>query len=91
MTEPNATHDLALDGNAVAGVLEVAFGRDMSGTRGRCVHCGTVHVVAELIVYRSGPGDVLRCRACGKTVIRIVERAEGVVVDASGQVAIDGG
>ena len=85
MTDQPEHDDRILDGNAVGGILEAAFGRDMTAESGRCVHCGTIHVVAELRLYRSGPGDVLRCRACGGVVVRIVERGERVIVDRSGR------
>lgn len=62
----------ALDGNAVAGRLFEHFGREMTATRGRCVHCGACAPVAELQVYLRAPGAVVRCRTCGEVVMALV-------------------
>ena len=70
-----------LDGNAIAGPLADYFGAEMSTATGACTHCGTSAVVAELAVYRSGPGTVVRCRSCGDDVM--------VIVEARGRVAVD--
>src|SRR5437763_1822164 len=53
----------ALDGNVLAGALHEYFGREMTSTTGECSHCGTRAVLAELSVYGSAPGAVVRCRA----------------------------
>ncbi len=74
MTEP-------LDGNAAAGALRDYFGAEMTTAAGECRHCGTRALIAELTVYCSGPGTVLRCRACGDVVIVIVETDERLTVD----------
>ena len=64
-----------LDGNAIAGDLLEAFGREMTTARERCGGCGSVRQVAELHAYVAGPGDVLRCPKCG-TVLLVVKRTE---------------
>jgi hypothetical protein len=58
------TNDNHVDGNAMGGLLVDVFGREMTDALGGCASCGSVHVMAELMVYRSGPGDVLRCPSC---------------------------
>ena len=58
------TNDDHVDGNAMGGLLMDAFGREMTDALGGCRGCGSTHVMAELVVYRSGPGDVLRCPSC---------------------------
>jgi len=58
------TSDSHVDGNAMGGLMMDVFGREMTDALGACASCGSTHVVAELIVYRSGPGDVLRCPSC---------------------------
>jgi uncharacterized protein DUF6510 len=58
------TNDNHVDGNAMGGLLMDVFGREMTDARGGCASCGSENVMAELIVYRSGPGDVLRCPSC---------------------------
>jgi hypothetical protein len=62
----------ALDGNAIAGQLFEHFGGEMTGARGRCAHCGTESLIAELSVYTRAPGNVVRCRACGAVVMVLV-------------------
>jgi hypothetical protein len=62
-----------LDGNAIAGSLFEAFGREMTTTRGRCRHCGTRSLIAELQVYSRAPGAVVRCRTCGNVVMVLVK------------------
>ena len=60
----------ALDGNAIAAQLLQHFGVEMTGVSGVCQHCGAAATVAELLVYRSGPGDVARCPSCGNFFCR---------------------
>jgi phage FluMu protein Com len=76
--------DLVLDGNAVAGALEAAFGADLTAVPGRCAHCGAVAMVAEMRAYVRAPGSVLRCPSCGGVILRIVETADATYVDARG-------
>ncbi len=79
---PNA--DQVLDGNALAGALEAAFGADVSTVPGRCAHCGAVNLVGELHAYVRAPGAVLRCPVCEGVVLRLVETTEATYVDARG-------
>ena len=76
--------DLTVDGNGIAGILEIIFGREVTEMEERCVHCGTVSVVGTLRVYLRGPGIVVRCPACAEVVLRIVETPSGTRVDVSG-------
>jgi hypothetical protein len=76
--------DRELDGNALAGMLEMVFGADMTATPGRCANCGTVNMVGAMRAYTRAPGAVLRCPACDEVVIRIVETVEATYVDARG-------
>lgn len=62
----------ALDGNAIAGWLFEYFGSEMTGVTGRCTHCGTCSLIAELQVYTRSPGAVARCRTCGNVVFVLV-------------------
>ena len=59
----------ALDGNAIAGDLYTAFGREMTTAVGWCTSCGARSAVAELRVYVSGPGAVAECPGCGTVAI----------------------
>lgn len=63
----------ALDGNAIAGALRDHFGHEMTMAQGRCAHCQTTWMLAELRVYLKAPGAVARCPACGKVVMVIVD------------------
>lgn len=82
--------DLTLDGNAIAGLLAAAFGRELTGAEERCAHCGTVSVIATMRVYARGPGVVVRCPACTDVVLRIVETPRGLRIDASGATLLRG-
>ncbi len=59
----------ALDGNAIAGELFTAFGREMTAAVGTCAGCGARSAIAELRVYISGPGTVARCPGCATVAI----------------------
>jgi len=59
----------ALDGNAIAGELFAAFGREMTTAVGTCTKCGARSAIAELRVYVSGPGAVAQCPGCGSVAI----------------------
>ena len=61
-----------LDGNAIAGDLFAAFGREMTAVVGRCRNCGNASAVAELRVYTRAPGAVARCPSCNAVVMVLV-------------------
>jgi hypothetical protein len=62
----------ALDGNAIAGDLYSAFGREMTAVTGTCGGCGAMSAVAELRVYGRAPGIVVRCPGCNAVVLVLV-------------------
>jgi DNA-directed RNA polymerase subunit RPC12/RpoP len=74
----------ALDGNAIAGSLFEHFGTEMTTHRGACAHCKATATVAELRVYISGPGSVVRCPACGSVVIVLVRIRDALRIDDTG-------
>ena len=76
--------ELTVDANAIAGLLETVFGREVTATEERCAHCGTVSLVGTLRVYLRGPGVVVRCPACAEVVLRIAETPAGRRVDLGG-------
>ena len=87
MTDDPARHedlDDVLDGNAAAGQLGALFGADMTVVPGKCVHCGSMHMMAEMRAYVRAPGTVLRCPICDGVILRIVETDEATYVDARG-------
>ena len=72
-----------LDGNAIAGVLEQLFGRDVTLASGRCTGCGAVREVGAIHVYRSA-GIVARCPDCDTVLLRIVEARDRMWLDFRG-------
>jgi uncharacterized protein DUF6510 len=82
---------VALDGNAIGGLLLEVFGTDMTAARTICATCGAAAVVAETVVYLRAPGTVVRCRTCG-SVLMIIAQIRGMsCVDLSGMSALDTG
>jgi len=79
-----AIEDAVLDGNAVAGLLAMVFGAEMTEVPGACAHCGTVSMVAALRAYTRAPGIVLRCPVCSEVVLRFVETPTAILIDARG-------
>jgi hypothetical protein len=73
-----------LDGNAIGGLLMSLFGTDMTAATGTCRFCGTVAQVAELAVYQSDLGAVVRCRTCDGVVMVFVEVRGVTCVDLEG-------
>jgi hypothetical protein len=78
------TVDPMVDGNAVAGALEMAFAGDVTAVPGRCAHCGAVNATGALHTYVGEPGSVLRCPSCDGVVLRVVETADATYVDMRG-------
>jgi hypothetical protein len=74
----------ALDGNAIAGQLADLFGAEMTTASGECGNCGSVHPMAELMVYLPAPGTVARCRSCESIVMVVVDRRGMACVDLRG-------
>ena len=72
--------DFTVDGNALAGALEQYMGRDVTGERGTCGHCGNASVIAELVVYPKAPSPVARCPHCGDVVMVVTEIRDTVSV-----------
>jgi ribosomal protein S27E len=81
----------ALDGNAIAGVLQVAFGHEMTSASGTCATCGTTDLLAVLRVYLRAPGAVARCPVCGEVQLVLIEARGLVCVDLQGLAALSTG
>ena len=64
--------DDTLDGNAIGGLLAEVFGADMTTAVGTCGSCGAVTMVAELPVYLTEIGTVVRCRSCDTVLMVFV-------------------
>ena len=74
---------LMLDGNAVAGLLQEAFGAEMTTATGTCDACGASQQVGAVHVFRSA-GVVLRCYECESVLAKIVVRRTHACVDLRG-------
>jgi hypothetical protein len=80
---------MALDGNAIGGLLLDIFAADMTSARATCAACGAVRPVADAMVYLRGPGTVVRCRRC-TSILMVISRVRGMnCVDLSGLAALD--
>lgn len=77
-----------VDGNAIGGLLQEVFGREMTTTVTVCGTCGTSRPVAELAVYAHAPGTVVRCRACDSVLMVFVTMHERTCVDLMGLAAL---
>jgi class 3 adenylate cyclase len=80
---------VALDGNAIAGLLYDVFGAEMTTAAGICAHCRTRGVLAECEVYLGGPGVVVRCHSCSGLQIVVVEIRGVRCVDLNGLEILD--
>ena len=74
------TSEEHMDGNAIAGDLREFFGIEMTKHSGSCAGCGAVNLLAEVRVYRSGPGAVARCPNCEQVLIVVVTRPGSIRV-----------
>ncbi len=77
-----------LDGNAIAGTLEVIFGEDMTTATSTCAGCGGTGPLAEAAVYLRAPGVVVRCRDCGAVLAVVIERRARYCIDLRGVSAL---
>src|SRR5262249_31553826 len=73
-----------LDGNAIAGALHAAFGREMTHAFGTCAACGSTNMLATLQVYLRAPGAVARCPSCGEVLLVLTEAHGEVRADSRG-------
>jgi hypothetical protein len=77
----------ALDGNAIAGLLQEVFGAEMTGVLATCGACGIAAAIAEGVVYLH-MGTVVRCRSCGG-LLMVITQVRGVhCVDLLGIAAL---
>lgn len=74
----------AVDGNAIGGLLVSVFGSEQTAVIVTCVHCGAGGALASCVVYRSGPGTVVRCRTCDGQLMVFVQRGDVTCVDLLG-------
>jgi len=81
---------MALDGNAIGGLLLDIFASDMTSAIATCAVCGSVRPVADAMVFLRVPGAVVRCRRCTSILI-VISQVRGLnCVDLSGLAALHG-
>jgi len=89
MDDPlDEARELMLDGNSVAGILYEIFGAEMTASPTECEHCGKEGELGSLLAFVSAPGYVLRCPACEQVILRVVQTADYVYLDARGAVSL---
>jgi Family of unknown function (DUF6510) len=71
------------DGNAIAGMLEEIFAREMTGTQRVCQSCRTRNQIGAHRVYQ-GAGVVLRCPVCGDVAATIAALPQAHAVSIHG-------
>ncbi|MEV7694561.1 DUF6510 family protein [Microbacterium sp. NPDC089189] len=80
-----------VDGNALAGMLQVFAGVDPGTLVVECGHCGASAPLAEWSVERDAQGAIVRCRACTRTLCTfLVEGGRVILRTAAGAVSVDG-
>jgi len=72
-----------LDGNGMAGLLEAAFGAEMTSAMRACASCGARAALGAHRAYLSA-GLVLRCPACEDLALTVVELPDRYVVQVRG-------
>ncbi len=78
------SHELVLDGNSVAGLLQEVFGSEMTVNQAKCSSCGNLSQIGELLVFGGAMGSVLRCPRCQSMMMRIVSRPDDMLLDMQG-------
>lgn len=85
ITETDTINEaLRLDGNAVAGELQMLLGFDVTVLQAICGHCHKEGVFANLVAYVRGPGTVLRCPTCEGLILQIVKTPQTVIINLEG-------
>jgi Family of unknown function (DUF6510) len=75
---------MALDGNAIGGLLAEVFAAEMTSAEATCAACGAIRPLADTMVYLRGPGTIVRCRSC-TSVLMVVSQVRGMnCVDLTG-------
>jgi hypothetical protein len=71
------------DGNAIAGLLEEIFAREVTATERVCQSCRARNRIGDHRLYR-GAGLVLRCPSCGDIAASIAELPDSYAVNTRG-------
>lgn len=73
-----------VDGNAAAGPLGELFRVDVTVATAECAHCGSRGVLAETVAEIDDDGVIVLCRACGHTLLTLVESRGETVLEIAG-------
>lgn len=65
--------EMRTDGNAIAGVLQEVFIREVTTGRIACASCGKVEPIGAEHAYTQAPGIVLRCRHCEEVLLVVTQ------------------
>jgi hypothetical protein len=76
--------EVALDGNAVAGLLSEVFVAEVTVAATCCEGCGAVEALGAVRAYVDAPGTVLRCLHCESVLLRIVRDGDRCWLDLRG-------
>lgn len=71
------------DANAIAGLLEEIFARDVTAAERVCQSCRTRSQIGAHLLY-TGSGLVMRCPACHDVAATIVTHPRGYAFSAHG-------
>ena len=82
--ETKQMDEMILDGNAIGGLLQHLFARDLTTGDTRCDNCGQEGKVGSLLAFTQAPGVVLRCPVCKEVMARIVMTAKDLYLDLRG-------
>jgi hypothetical protein len=77
-----------LDGNAAAGLLQSIFPFEMTTALTICAGCGARGPIAELAVYATAMGTVVRCPQCDTALVRVVQSEGQIWLDMRGTVCL---
>jgi len=77
------SEELVLDGNAAAGLLGRIFVPEATTAMARCAHCDTRGALGTVTMH-AGAGTVLRCRAFGGVLLRVVSAPDRLYVELTG-------
>jgi Family of unknown function (DUF6510) len=69
---------------SIGGALRDVFSVDITVATGRCAGCGNTGPLAEGRIFSHSPGLVLRCPACGETLLRLTRAPGHVWLDMRG-------
>ena len=76
--------DLALDGNAAAGLLQEIFALEITSAEIQCTTCNSRAAVGSLHLYAAQMGAVLRCTHCDGLIMRAVHTPNGRWLEMTG-------